>query len=200
MPLPDDGNGHGRHRREEDPLSQPSDPTLGSHQQEPAGSDIPAAGPPPGASVDPDVDLSRVGQLREFGRGHRSVLAVIAIGGVIGSLARYQAGIIWHTVDGSFPVTTFAVNLLGCLIIGAFMTVITEVWTAHRLLRPFFGTGVLGGFTTFSTYSLDIAGLLRGGHGGTALLYLLATAVGAIAAVAVGMFATRQLVALRRKR
>ena len=180
-------------------MTQPSDPTLGSPQPAPV-SDTTTSGSVPHESMDSDVDLSIADQLREFGRGHRSVLAVIAVGGTLGSLARYQAGVIWPTATGTFPMTTFAVNVLGCLIIGIFMTVITEVWTAHRLLRPFVGTGILGGFTTFSAYSLDIAGLLRTGHAAAALLYLLATAVGAIAAVAAGMFVTRRLVALRRTR
>lgn len=181
------------------PRSQPSDPTLGSPQPTHDPEAL-TSGRLRDEAVDPDVDLSIGAQLREFGRGHRTVVAVVALGGVVGSLARYQAGIIWHTADGTFPTTIFAVNLLGCLIIGVFMTVITEIWTAHRLLRPFVGTGILGGFTTFSTYSLDIAGLLRTGHSGTALLYLVATAVGAIAAVALGMLGTRRLVALRRNR
>jgi CrcB protein len=181
------------------PWSLPSGPTFGPPRPPPDSDALPS-GRLRSEAVDPDVDLSIGTQLREFGRGHRSVVAVVALGGVIGSLARYQAGIIWHTADGAFPTTTFSVNLLGCLIIGVFMTVITEIWTAHRLLRPFVGTGILGGFTTFSTYSLDIAGLLRTGHSGTALLYLAATAVGAIAAVALGMLGTRRLVALRRNR
>ena len=71
---------------------------------------------------------------------------------------------IWPNPPGTFPTTILLVNLLGCLVIGVFLTLITELWTAHRLVRPFFGTGVLGGFTTFSTYSLDIVTLVRLGH------------------------------------
>ena len=62
---------------------------------------------------------------------------------------------------GSFPWTTLLVNGVGCAVIGVFMVVITDVWAAHRLVRPFFGTGVLGGFTTFSTYAVDIQKLWR---------------------------------------
>ena len=47
---------------------------------------------------------------------------------------------------------------MGCAVIGVFMVLITDVWTAHPLVRPFFGTGVLGGFTTFSTYATDVRG------------------------------------------
>ena len=80
------------------------------------------------------------------------------------------------------------------------MIVITEVWDAHRLVRPFFGTGVLGGFTTFSTYCLDIVNLVRLGHPAPGrAAYLFLTAIGAMLAVALGMLGTRRLVAARRK-
>ncbi len=126
------------------------------------------------------------------------VLGAIAFGGAMGALLRYEAGLIWPTAPGSFPATTLTVNLLGCLVIGVFLVVVTEVWTAHRLLRPFFGTGVLGGFTTFSTYSLDIVNLIRLGQPAEALLYLLLTAVGALLAVALGMVGARVLLSSRR--
>jgi CrcB protein len=128
-----------------------------------------------------------------------AVIGVIALGGAIGSLLRYQAGVIWPTPTGTFPTTTLLINLLGCLVIGAFMIVITQVWDAHRLVRPFFGTGVLGGFTTFSTYCLDIVTLVRLGHPASAVGYLLLTAFGAMLGVALGMLGTRRLVAARRK-
>ena len=85
--------------------------------------------------------------------------------------------------------------MLGCLVIGVFLTVVTEIWTPHRLVRPFFGTGVLGGFTTFSTYSLDVVTLFRVGQPVRAVEYLLATAIGAMLAVTLGVLATRRLIA-----
>ena len=121
------------------------------------------------------------------------VVGVVALGGVVGSLLRYQASLIWPNPPGSFPTTILLVNLLGCLVIGVFLTLITERWTAHRLVRPFFGTGVLGGFTTFSTYSLDIVTLVRLGSPVQAATYLLLTAIGAMLAVGLGMLTTRRL-------
>ncbi len=128
-----------------------------------------------------------------------AVVGVIALGGAVGSLLRYQAGVSWPTPIGTFPTTTLLINLLGCLVIGAFMIVISEVWDAHRLVRPFFGTGVLGGFTTFSTYCLDIVNLVRLGHPASAAFYLFLTAIGAMLAVALGMLGTRRVVAARRQ-
>lgn len=126
------------------------------------------------------------------------MLGAIAVGGALGALLRYEAGLIWPTPPGGFPATTLLINLIGCLVIGAFLVVITEVWTAHRLLRPFFATGVLGGFTTFSTFSLDIVTLIRLGQPAEALLYLLLTAVGALLAVGLGMVGARVLLSSRR--
>ena len=125
------------------------------------------------------------------------VVGVVALGGVVGSLVRYEASVIWPNPPGTFPSTILLVNLLGCLVIGVFLTLITERWTAHRLVRPFFGTGVLGGFTTFSTYSLDIVNLVRLGHPVQAVSYLFLTAIGAMLAVGLGMVATRRLIARR---
>ncbi len=134
---------------------------------------------------------------RRLQRNGPLVLAVAA-GGALGSLLRFEAGLIWPTGPGAFPTTTLLINLTGCLVIGLFLVVITEVWTPHHLLRPFFGTGVLGGFTTFSTYSLDIVTLFRQGHAAAAMLYLGVTAVGALLAVALGMLLARLLLSSRR--
>ena len=125
-----------------------------------------------------------------------ATVGVVSLGGVLGSLLRYQAGLIWRPITvGAFPTTILLVNLLGCLVIGVFLTVVTEIWTPHRLVRPFFGTGVLGGFTTFSTYSLDVVTLFRVGQPVRAVEYLLATAIGAMLAVTLGVLATRRLIA-----
>lgn len=125
------------------------------------------------------------------------VLGVVATGGVIGSLARYQVGRWWPARANGFPASTLSINLLGCLVIGVFLLLITERLTPHPLLRPFVGTGVLGGFTTFSTYALDIRQLLTHGRLVTALLYLGTTAVGAVMAAAIGVVGARRIIAHR---
>ncbi|MEU7900183.1 CrcB family protein [Nonomuraea sp. NPDC049152] len=146
--------------------------------------------------VDPDVDLADARQQRELRRSHYGVLAVIAAGGAIGASARYGAALLWPTAAGSFPWTTLGVNASGCLVIGIFLVLI-EAWTAPAWLRPFFATGVLGGFTTFSTYCADIERLVAGGRAGLALGYLVATAAAALAAVTAGAWGTRRLLALK---
>jgi len=143
--------------------------------------------------VDPDVDLHVGAQRRELVRHHAPVLTVIAIGGGLGALARYGLGLLLPTRPGEFPWGTFLVNTAGCLLIGVLMVLITDVWTAHRLVRPFFGVGVLGGFTTFSTYAVEIRNLLQHAGAGLAAVYLAATFLGAMVAVVTGAWATRAL-------
>jgi fluoride exporter len=157
-------------------------------QQPNDGSDATALEP-----IDPDVDLRQSRPGRRW-RDDLPVLATIAAGGATGAAARYLVGEAWPTPAGGFPASTLAINVLGCALIGVLMVLITEVWSRQRLLRPFLGTGVLGGFTTFSTYAVDIQRLAAGGQVDTALLYLVITPVGALLAVWTTAHATRRLV------
>jgi CrcB protein len=119
------------------------------------------------------------------------VLGVIAVGGVLGALGRYGLAVAWPHHPGTFPWSTFITNVTGCLLIGVLMVLVTEVWSAHRLLRPFLGTGVLGGYTTFSTYAVEIRQLMTAGAARTALLYLAGTLVCALVATHAGIALTR---------
>ena len=142
----------------------------------------------PAGPVDPNADL-RVS--REPVRHHGPVLGVIAVGGGLGALARYGLAQLLPTPPGGFPWATFVTNMLGCLLIGVLMVLITEVRSAHRLVRPFLGVGVLGGFTTFSTYAVEFHDLLRPGTVVVAFAYLAGTLVAALVATLVGMSLTR---------
>jgi fluoride exporter len=122
------------------------------------------------------------------------VLAVISAGGALGAFARYAVSLAWPTPPGGFPGSTLLINTLGCALIGVLMVLVTDVWSAHRLVRPFLGTGVLGGFTTFSTYAVEIQRLIDENAARTGLLYLVVTPVAALAAVWFGVVTTRQAV------
>ncbi|MBT2458468.1 fluoride efflux transporter CrcB [Streptomyces sp. ISL-86] len=148
--------------------------------------------------TDPDVDLHVPAQRHESWRQQVPVTAVVALGGAIGASARYGASLLWPAAAGGFPWTTLGVNALGCAVIGVFMVVISDVWAAHRLVRPFFGTGVLGGFTTFSTYAVDIQKLVADGRARTGLAYMALTLLAALAAVAIAAWATRRVLAWRQ--
>ncbi|SCE89155.1 fluoride efflux transporter FluC [Micromonospora saelicesensis] len=146
--------------------------------------------------TDPDVDLRVPADRRELTARPATVLAAIAAGGVLGALAR--AGLqhaVPHPPTG-FPWATFTINTSGCLLIGVLMAVLGHLDGGPPLARPFLGVGVLGGFTTFSTYAVDVQQAIVVGAPGTALAYLAATVVGALVAVAVGDAVTAGL--LRR--
>ncbi|MER6438592.1 fluoride efflux transporter CrcB [Streptomyces sp. NPDC001185] len=147
----------------------------------------------------PDAPVSPPSRRASPWDGQAPVVAMVALGGAIGASARYGASLLWPVETGGFPWTTFWVNVVGCAVIGVFMVVITDVWAAHRLVRPFFGTGVLGGFTTFSTYAVDIQRLLDGGRPATGFAYLVATLCAALAAVWLAVTVTRRALAGRRR-
>jgi CrcB protein len=150
--------------------------------------------------IDPDVDLHVPQQRRELSQAPWAVLGTISIGGALGALGRYGLATAWPHAAGHFPWSTFMINLSGCFLIGILMVLITEVYSAHRLVRPFLGVGVLGGFTTFSTYTGEVQQLVAAGAAGVALLYLAGTVVAALAAVYLGMSLTRLATRRRRQR
>ena len=131
-------------------------------------------------------------------RSQAPVFAVIALGGGLGALARFGLARALPTHPGHFPWGTFTANVVGCFLIGVLMVLITEVWSAHRLVRPFLGVGFLGGFTTFSTYAVEIRGLLEPGEVVLAFIYLAGTLVGAMIAVIVAVWLTRRLTGAAR--
>jgi CrcB protein len=120
------------------------------------------------------------------------VLGVIALGGGLGALARYGLAQALPGRPGTFPWATFATNVLGCLLIGVLMVLVTEIRQAHPLVRPFLGVGFLGGFTTFSTYAVEIRDLLRPETAGIAIGYLAGTFAAAMLAVLIGVRVTRR--------
>src|SRR4051794_37622219 len=119
-------------------------------------------------AIDPDVEAidlpahPRSEDLR--------TLALISVGGVIGALGRYGAGVAWPTARDAFPWTTLIINIVGSALLGALLAVMEK--RAHWAgTRPLLGTGLIGGFTTFSTYAVDIERLSRTGHSGIAASY-----------------------------
>lgn len=123
---------------------------------------------------------------------HRDLplLAAVAAGGVLGALARYGTGELLPQHPHGFPLATFGINVTGCLAIGVLMG-LTEHRPVHRLVRPFLGTGVLGGFTTFSTYAVESRGLFAD-HPVTALVYLFGTLLAAVVAAWAGTLVARR--------
>lgn len=113
-----------------------------------------------------------------------TVLCVVAVGGTLGAATRYAVGLAWPTAAGGVPWGTFAINLTGCFALGALMSRMIGRGDDHPLLRPFLGTGVIGGFTTFSTYVVEVDQLLLARHPALGLGYLgLSVMFGLIAVI-----------------
>lgn len=125
------------------------------------------------------------------------IALVIAVGGAIGGALRYALNeAIPHGADG-FPWATFLENVTGCLVLGALMVYLLDVWSPHRYARPFLAVGLLGGFTTFSAYTVETATLLRSGHAPTAFAYLGATIVAGLVATWAGIAVARRAAGIR---
>ena len=120
-----------------------------------------------------------------------SPLLYVMVGGAVGSGARYLTGRAMTALLGAgYPFGTLAVNLVGGLLMGVLVGVLArnaspEGW---RLLL---GVGVLGGFTTFSSFSLDVVTMIERGALGLALGYILVSVIGSIAALFAGLSAVR---------
>lgn len=153
--------------------------------------------------IDPDlpVEQPRLGhRLRNALRDRWDILAVIAGGGALGSAARYGVGEALPHDVGGFAWSTVAVNLCGGFLLGFLMVFVVDVWPPTRYVRPFLGVGILGGFTTFSTYMVDTRAMVTSGPPTGAALYLFGTLVLGLAAVWLGIGGARGLVQARHRR
>jgi CrcB protein len=119
--------------------------------------------------------------------GDRGLLAAIAAGGAMGSLGRYGVARALPDEPGGFPWATFLVNVSGSLAMGVLFVWVLTMSRPHPWLRPFLGVGVLGGWTTFSTYALESRALVASGHGATALAYALGSLLLGLGAVGAGV-------------
>jgi CrcB protein len=137
--------------------------------------------------IDPEADDPPAEQPGRRAQG--VVLAVIAAGGAAGALARYGLSAAFPAAAGQADWATLGINAAGCAVIGVLMTILSGIPSAHPLIRPFAITGVLGGFTTFSTAIVDVQRSLEAGAPGTALGYLFGTLALALAATAAGLSA-----------
>jgi CrcB protein len=115
-------------------------------------------------------------------------LILVGAGGFLGAVARYLLGgwILHHSMAAKFPWGTFAVNLLGCLVIGVLSGVAERFDTFGHGARLFLFTGLLGGFTTFSAFGLETIFLMRRGEWFFAAFYVGASVVLCLFAVSFG--------------
>lgn len=112
---------------------------------------------------------------------------VVLAGAGLGGLARYALGTwIMAKYGGRFPLGTFVINVSGAFLIGALMTLLTERWQPHPNWRLFLVVGVLGGYTTFSSFEYETLQAVRDGERWMGLLYVAGSVVLGYAAVWLG--------------
>ena len=115
-------------------------------------------------------------------------LLLVALGGALGVSCRYGVGVVAAHLGGTqFPWGTFLVNIAGSFALGVAVTLMTFTWSPSPELRAFVMVGVLGGFTTFSAFSLDAVTLYERGQVGAAAGYVAVSVVFSIGALFAGM-------------
>jgi len=135
-----------------------------------------------------------------FLRSRWDILLVISMGGALGSLARWGVGELVPWSGEDFPWATFIENISGGFLLGVLMVFLLDVLPPRRYLRPFLGVGLLGGYTTFSTYMLETRELLYSDQGVTALVYLGGSLLAGLVAVWLGIGAARSVDRLAQRR
>lgn len=125
-----------------------------------------------------------------------AVMAAVAVGGAVGSVVRYlMAGWIQSAAWEGFPYGIFVVNISGGFVMGLLIEMMALKWNVSLEMRAFLTTGILGGYTTFSTFSLDSALLIERGSYASAAIYIVGSAGLSILALFAGLWAVRALYA-----
>lgn len=121
-------------------------------------------------------------------------LLAVAAGGVVGALARYVVYVaVGHLLGLGFPYATLTVNVVGSFAMGVLVETMALVWSPSSALRLFLAVGMLGSFTTFSTFSLDFAVLFERRAYALSALYTIASVVLSIAALFAGLYLMRRV-------
>jgi len=123
-------------------------------------------------------------------------LLAVAAGGVVGAVARYLVYVaLGHLLGAGFPYATLAVNVVGSFAMGVLVETMALVWSTSTATRLFLVVGVLGSFTTFSTFSLDFAVLFERRAYVLCALYTIASVLLSIAALFAGLYLMRRVLA-----
>ena len=130
-------------------------------------------------------------QVGNHGRVQPDVLVVVAVGGMLGATARFKLSEILPTRAGHFPWATFWTNLSGSFLLGFLLIVLLERFPPTRYVRPFLATGILGAYTTMSTYAVETALLVKDGHAATGVLYALGSLAAGVFLAYAGIVAAR---------
>ena len=124
------------------------------------------------------------------------LLVAVCLGGALGAPLRYALGRAVPPAASGFPTGTLLVNLLGCLLLGALVAGLASAAPTSlpgRYGRAFLGSGLLGAFTTYSTFAVEVDRLVLDGHVAVALAYVAASLGGGLLAAAAGAWSLRWL-------
>jgi CrcB protein len=116
-------------------------------------------------------------------------LLAVAAGGAIGATLRFVFSTLVSSEAGQFPLATFAENVLGSAILGLLIGLIARSWNPGRYVQPFLCIGVLGSFTTFSNYSMEIVQLADAGRMNLGFVYAVLSIVAGLLAALLGLAA-----------
>jgi CrcB protein len=120
--------------------------------------------------IDPDLAAADAGRPARL-RTRPGVVAAIALGGMVGATARYEVAQALPAAAGHFPWATFWTNMSASFVLGFAFILLLERFPPTRYLRPFLVTGVIGAYSTMSTYLVETAVLLKDSHVATGLVY-----------------------------
>ncbi|WP_353142969.1 fluoride efflux transporter CrcB [Acinetobacter pragensis] len=113
---------------------------------------------------------------------------LVALGGAIGASLRYSASLWFIKPSGLFPWTTWWVNMLGCFLAGIFFAFTQKYPVLQQETRLFLMVGILGGFTTFSSFGLETFQLLKQGQNGWALMYVFSSLMVGVIVLSLGFY------------
>lgn len=158
--------------------------------------------------IDPDLTPSDPAQPSVAPRGSAprrhsrrtrfDMLAAISVGGMLGASARYGVARWIPTAAHGFPWATFWTNLFGSFLLGFLLVLLLERFPAGTLLRPFLATGILGAFTTMSTYAVETSLLIKDGNARTGIIYGLGSVGAGLLLAYLGILAGRRTPVRRR--
>jgi fluoride exporter len=117
----------------------------------------------------------------------------VAGGGACGALMRFAWGALFPETSGNFPWAVFTENILGAFLLGGLLALFTGKTGNHQYIRSFFGTGMIGSFTTFSGITIDLAAFIHSDELFKAILYSISTVVAGLVAASIGLTGFRKI-------
>ncbi len=150
----------------------------------------PSGGPPDERQAAPKARSASRSQA-SFAWPRPGIVAAVGAGGVVGACLRYEVAQALPTGPAAFPGSTLLINVTGSFVLGALLTVLLERWRPSEYVRPLIASGLIGAYTTWSTFVVEADQLFQHGHLSVGLAYLAASLCGGLLAAWVGVLAGR---------